>query len=236
MRAKFNPKEHHRRSIRLPGYDYTGPGGYFITICTYRHLPFFGKIVDGEMILSLLGRIAFQEWIRLTKRFPFLELEEFVVMPNHLHGILIINERGTAEDEFNTGMDQTRRARTGEDGGTAEVGGRGTAEEGCDTGMEQSRRARTGEEFDMDRFRHTPMREGFGCPVAGSIPTIVRSYKSSVTLRVNRLREHPNHPVWQRNYYEHVIRDKGDWERIATYVQNNPFLWDKDQFNPDRIK
>ena len=206
MTAKFNPHKHHRRSIRLPGYNYTGPGGYFITICTYKHLPLFGKIVDGEMILSLLGRIAVQEWKRLDKRFPFLELGEFVVMPNHLHGILIINERGTAEDGFDTGTDQARRARTREG------------------------------EFDMGMDRHAPTREGFGCPVAGSIPTIVRSYKASVTLRVNRLRVRPNHPVWQRNYYEHVIRDKGDWERIATYVQNNPILWDKDQFNPDRMK
>jgi putative transposase len=213
MKTKFNPNKHHRRSIRLPGYDYTGPGGYFITICTYERLPLFGKIVDEEMILSLLGRIAVQEWKRLVKRFPFLELGEFVVMPNHLHGILIINGGGTA------------------------VAGRGTAVEEFNAGIGQARRARTGdEEFDKDPSRHAPTREGFGCPVPGSIPTIVRSYKASVSWRVNRLREHPDHPVWQRNYYEHVIRDKADWERITTYIQNNPLLWDKDQINPDRMK
>ena len=183
----------HRRSIRLPGYDYTQPGAYFITICCHERREIFGEIVAGEMQLNTCGRIAYQEWERLPSRFRSLRLGAFVIMPNHVHGILIITDdhagRGTAASEEDSNPSSTRRA---------------------------------------------PTREGFGQPVPGSIPTILRSYKSAVTLRVNRLRDGPNHPVWQRNYYEHVIRNDGEHERIHEYILGNPRHWDEDRENPIR--
>ena len=87
MPATFDPKKHHRRSIRLKGYDYTQAGAYFITICTHGRMPLFGDIVAGEMRLNRLGQIAQQEWSRLPNRFPCMQPGAFVVMPNHVHGM-----------------------------------------------------------------------------------------------------------------------------------------------------
>ena len=222
MTAAYDPRQNRRRSLRLQGYDYTRPGAYFVTICTYQRKSFFGEVFDGGMILTQMGRIAQQEWERLPARFPSLELGSFVVMPNHMHAILILIDdpgRGTTEDGKDTGQEVTRRAPTAE---RFIDPGRNTAEDGNGPGQ--------------DIPCHAPTEERFGHPVRGSIPTIVRSYKSSVSWRINRLREHPNHPVWQRNYYEHVIRDHADWERIDTYIRENPRLWDKDQLNPNQME
>ena len=202
----YNPQFHHRRSIRIKGYDYTQPGGYFVTLVTQERACLFGEVVNSEIHLSPLGQVVGDEWMRLTKRFPNVELDEFVVMPNHLHGIVVL-------------IDPAGR-------GTGDIGeSRATMNHPC-----------------------APTRtiERFGAPVPGSIPTIIRSYKSSVTQRaqwmgrgtgVNKGSEIPeNFPraptVWQRNFYEHVIRNEMEWERIRLYIRENPGLWAKDRENP----
>ncbi len=93
----FNPNIHHRRSIRLKGYDYSRAGLYFITICCEDRICRFGNIVDGEMILNAYGQIAHEEWMRTPQLRPQIELDAFIVMPNHIHGILKINEMGRGE-------------------------------------------------------------------------------------------------------------------------------------------
>ena len=93
-RPKFDPQKHHRRSIRLKGYDYSQSGAYFVTIVTYHRDPLFGGIIDGEMILNNLGKIADECWRAIPEHFPFVELGTFVIMPNHVHGIIVIR-RGT---------------------------------------------------------------------------------------------------------------------------------------------
>jgi REP element-mobilizing transposase RayT len=177
---------HHRRSIRLQGYDYTRPGAYFITIVTFEWKNLFGEIVDKQMVLNDTGKIAASEWQRLAIRFPFIELNSFVVMPNHLHGIIVIRD----------------------------VGARG--ESSIPNSLIKPR---------------APTGEQFGAPVPGSIPTIIRSYKSSVTQRFQLLRGSDSGKLWQRNYYEHIIRDNEEWERIRGYIQNNPLNWKTDSEN-----
>ena len=86
----YDPRIHHRRSIRLKGYDYTQPGTYFITLCTKARQCIFGNVVKGEMRLNYLGHIAEQCWLAIPEHFPHVELDTFVLMPNHLHGILLI--------------------------------------------------------------------------------------------------------------------------------------------------
>ena len=88
---KYNPDVHHRRSIRLKGYDYSQTGVYFVTICTYQRLSLFGEITDGEMILNEAGNVAKQCWLAIPEHFSNFELKEFVIMPNHVHGIIQIN-------------------------------------------------------------------------------------------------------------------------------------------------
>jgi REP element-mobilizing transposase RayT len=93
--TNYNPKIHHRRSIRLKGYDYSQPGSYFITMCTKNRKCLFGDIVDDEMILNDAGKMVEEEWLKLPDRFPNIQLHEFVVMPNHIHGILEIMAGGS---------------------------------------------------------------------------------------------------------------------------------------------
>jgi len=179
---------HHRYSIRLKNYDYTQTGGYFITICTQYRECLFGDITNGKMILNECGKIVRNEWLKTAKIRREIKLDAYVVMPDHFHGILIINNccTGTA-----------RRIHNG-DGST-----RGTA-------------------------RRAPTMEQFGRPVPGSIPTMVRSFKSAVTKRINELRNTPGAKCWQRNYYEHIIRNENELNRIRQYIIHNPANWYND--------
>jgi len=183
--AKFDPKIHHRRSIRLKEYDYTQPGAYFITMCTYQRMHVFGEVTNGEMILNETGKIARDEWFKTAKLRPYVELyeDEFVVMPNHGHGIIWI------------------------DG-------------------------------DWARQRRAPTEnsEKFGKPVEGSIPTIVRAYKSAVTYAVNGAQNMRGAVLWQKNYYEHIIRNDRELNNIGWYIVNNPLNWQLDRDNLQNIR
>lgn len=187
---KFDPKKHHRRSIRLKGYDYTRKGAYYITIVTHQREHLFGEVVNGEMQLNRFGLVAKQQWEKLARRFKHVELIAFVIMPDHIHGIIMIvdERRGTAKGQTDPGEGASRRAPTD----------------------------------------HT---EKFGNPVKGSIPTIVRSYKSAVALRINLMRGTKGLPVWQSNYYEHVIRDEKDLQAKYDYIVGNPLNWKNDHEN-----
>ena len=186
---------HHRRSIRLREYDYAQAGAYFITICTHQREHLFGEIVDGVMQLNEFGVIAQEEWQKTALIRSEIELGEFVIMPNHFHGIIwIVDGRGTARR-----APTTRRAPTGVLGETS--------------------------------ADFTPTYEQFGKPVVGSIPTIVRAFKSAVSRRINLARCTPGKPVWQRNYWEHIIRDEKDLTNAQAYILNNPARWESDELH-----
>ena len=180
---KYDPKIHHRRSIRLPGYDYSSAGAYYVTICTREKSLLFGRVLDQQMHRNDLGDVAHEEWFRSAKLRDDIMLDTFVVMPNHIHGIII--RRGTAH---------------------------------CSTGT----------------ARRAPTIEQFGKPVAGSLPTLVRAYKSAVTQGINMLRKTPGAPVWQGNYYEHIVRSEVELNRIREYIATNPLRWGSDRYNPER--
>ena len=205
----------HRRSIRLTGYDYAWPGAYFLTVVTASRHCLFGEVATGEMHLNAFGQIAAQQWQRLPTRFACLELGAFVVMPNHVHGILILHDpcTGTAGRSDDNGVGISRRAPTA----GHHDDGRGTAGQSDDNGIEISRRAPT---------------QAFGKPVPHSIPTIVRSYKSAVAYRIHLVHGAAGTVVWQRNYYERIIRNQKEWERIHLYIDCNPVHWSQDEENP----
>lgn len=190
--TKFDPQKHHRRSIRLKGYDYASAGAYYVTIVAWRRECLFGEVVNGEMVLSKFGLVAKQQWEKLPNRFPNTELGAFMIMPNHMHGIVLITD------------------------------GRGTAENPNDLNGESSRRA--------------PTQERFQKPVKGSIPTIIRSYKSAVSYRINLMRGTDGVPLWQRNFYEHVVRNEQDLQNKTDYINANPLLWDEDDENPANLR
>jgi REP element-mobilizing transposase RayT len=182
---RYNPDIHHRRSIRLPRYDYSSAGAYFVTLCTHERQCLFGEIVDGEMRLNDFGRIVTAEWIRSGELRAEIEIGEYVVMPNHFHGIVMIDDT---------------------------VGANG-----------------------IRPVSHTPDTNGRFRSPSKNIGSMVRGFKSSVTKQINVIRNTPDIPVWQRNYYEHVIRNDADYTRIAEYVADNPRRWAEDTLHPDNF-
>jgi len=207
----YIPGVHHRRSIRLKGYDYTRPGAYFITIVTHHRERLFGRILNRRMRLSPFGEIARDAWLETVLHQPAVALDAFVVMPDHFHGIVIIRDGYVGDDAART-TDRRGTACRGDHRGMA-ADGRGTA---C--------RAPWVAYIDIGPARRAPIdtTERFGRPVPGSIPTIVRSFKSAVTKRINERRGTPGVPVWQRNYWERVIRDDFALRCIRRYIIANP--------------
>ena len=186
---RYDPNKHHRRSIRLKGYDYTHAGAYFVTICTHDRQCLFGEVVDGIVQLNAFGEIVRDEWLRTADVRPNVELDTFVVMPNHIHGIIVLRDND----------------------GRGTLHGRGT-------------------------LQRAPTIEQFGKPTSNSIPTIVRLFKSATTKRINERRGTPGSPVWQRNYYEHIIRHEESLNRIRQYILDNPLSWAMDRENPDAVE
>ncbi len=175
----YDPKRHRRRSIRLKGYDYAQPGAYFVTICTHRRAHLFGRVVDGKMVLNALGKIAHQCWLAIPDHFPHTELDEFVIMPNHVHGIIWIVEY------------------------PAGAGGAVGAKD----------------------FSPLPRPRG----TSKTIGSIVRGFKIGVTKWARQNTD--IHTVWQRNYYERIIRNERALHAIRQYIRANPRRWHLDRYN-----
>jgi REP element-mobilizing transposase RayT len=189
---KFDPDKHHRRSIRLKGYDYRKHGAYFVTICTVQRACIFGEIVNDSVFLNTLGEIATEEWLKTGKIRESVEIDHFVVMPNHIHGIIVILDVDSAR--VNRRLTPTGSARSTNN-----------------------------------------TREWRGT-ISGSLNAIVQQYKSAVTKLINRVRETPGAPVWQRNYYEHIIRNEAALNSIRQYIDANPINWALDRENPKNAK
>jgi len=221
------PALHRRRSIRLPGYDYTRAGAYFITMCAHQRAFLFGEIVAGEMRLSEFGEIVRAVWFETPAHFPHVELGEFVVMPDHVHAIIIVRAREVGEEVVGArevGEEVVGAREVGEEVvGARIVGARHAVPQLLET-LEPAPRPEN-----LEPLENPETLERFGKPVAGSIPTIVRSFKSAVAKRINERRRTPGAPVWQRNYYERVIRDERAYNHIVAYIQANPTQWGNDQ-------
>ena len=172
---KFQNK-YNTKSNRLKEYDYSQPAWYFVTICTKDKAHHFGKICNAKPKLSPIGEITQTTWFEIPNHFPNVEIDEFTIMPNHVHGIIIINER------------------------------RATA--CCGSTKEPE----------------------FGKIIKGSLGVIVRSFKSAVTKRVNEMNEEKRPSIWQSNYYDNIIRNERDLDRIRKYIKQNPRKWELDEY------
>lgn len=161
----------HRKSIRLKGYDYSGSGSYFVTICTRDRAYLFGKVHSGAMLLNDSGRYAKQCWKAIPEHYPDASLDEYVVMPNHIHGIITIAQVGVQDFE----------------------------------------------PLLQNKYQHI---------IPKSIGSIIRGFKIGVT---KWFRDNTDiFAVWQRNYWEHVIRDDWELNRIRKYVHENIGQWETD--------
>ena len=161
-----------RRSIRLKGYDYSQPGAYFITVCTNNKECILGDIIGKKMVLNELGNAVKNSWSQIPGHFPHVSLDHMVIMPNHIHGILLFSDSTTTNNNPKNGTSKT-------------------------------------------------------------LGSVVRGFKVGVTkwARNNNLGD-----VWQRNYYEHIIRDKSSYDFIYEYIENNPLKWELDSLHPNNGK
>ena len=165
--------------MRLRGYDYATPGAYFVTVCTQDRVPLFGRIIDGNMAANRLGAVVEDSWAEIPNHYDNVSLDAFVLMPNHVHGVI------TIEDE------------------TPVVGA------GFKPALPAGKTSR----------RH-------------AIPEIVRAFKTFSARRINEMRPTTGKPVWQRGFYDHVIRGEDELNMVRIYIMDNPRKWSEDVDNP----
>ena len=236
---KYNPLIHKRRSIRLKGYDYSLAGAYFITICVKDRQCLFGEIIDGEMILNELGQIAYNEWLKTLQIRPNVSLDVFEIMPNHMHGIILINDynnnggRGESHSPDNEPYlhDHHGRGESHSPGDAMHLsnGDHGRGESLSPNNESHSPNNEPHSPNDNVKGEcNSPLRVPFRSP-SNNIGAIVRGYKSSVTKQINLLNTEVI--VWQRNYYEHIIRNEKSYQRISDYIINNAANWNEDKFH-----
>ena len=212
---KYESKKLNRHSIRLAEYDYSKAGMYFVTICTYNKECTLGEVLNGKMILNEWGKIASKCWLWLSEHYNYISLDEWIIMPNHLHGIITISKTpcrggsGTAPPrksdcislEYTTARGGSRTAPTREQGNTTTGDGSRTA---------------------------PTKRKPLG--------RLIGAFKTVSTKQINELRNKKSPPVWQRNYYDHIIRNEKSLNRIKEYIIKNPLKWEFDTENPEQIK
>ena len=183
------------RPRRLREYDYSQDGAYSVTICTDWRKHLFGRVTVGRMELNAVGQAVEQAWQGLPEHYPHVELDVFVVMPDHVHGIVVFVG---GEVVPGMGLDSVSKL------GSATVGSRPE-----EAGLKP---ARTQDEAPTKVRRH-------------GLSEVVRGFKTYSGRRVNGLRGTPGVAVWQRGYYEHVVRNEEDMNRIRQYFQENPLRW-----------
>ncbi len=185
---KYNPQHLPRRSIRLPNYDYSRSGIYFVTICTHQKQCLFGEIDRGTMFLNQIGNIVRSEWLKSARIRKEIELDKYVIMPNHLHGI--VNHHNDLK-----------------------IGDQGAINyEGAILAPLQ----------DISRGRKPR-----------SLSSFVAGFKSSVTKRIKVFCTQPDPRIWQRNYYESIVRNERHLNQVRQYIIDNPQKWSEDTEKPE---
>lgn len=186
---KYDPAKHHRRSIRLKGYDYTQPGWYFVTICVQNRECLLGEIRDGVMHHNEFGNIVAECWQWLAEQYPYVDLDECVVMPNHFHGILGITDKIPTVDELD-GDDRRR-------GGSRTAPTMGTP----DNPMMVKRKP---------------------------LGRLIGAFETVSTKKINQIRGTQGAKLWQRDFWDHIIRNETELNRIRQYIRHNPMNWQSD--------
>ena len=165
--------QHNRKSLRLKDYDYSKPGLYFVTICVKHELDLFGRINNGVLFPNKYGEIVIKSWLWIEKHYAQIQLDRWILMPNHLHGIIIIKNK----EEWSMSSGGTRTATTG--------------------GLYKSK----------------------------SLGRIIGAFKTVSTKQINLMRKTPGAKIWQRNYHDHIIRNKNEYFAIRQYIIENPKKW-----------
>jgi putative transposase len=201
---RYNPKTHHRRSIRLRGWDYASVGEYFVTVCTKNRACIFGNIINGEMRFSDEGRIVQECWLGIPDHFPNARVDVFQIMPNHVHGIVRIVENPEPNNPVRTRHAPSVRP------GTKQSFGRDVA---CNVPTENGIWIST------------------ISPKTGTLGAIIRSFKSAATKGARDRGLLEGKTLWQSSFYDHIIRDDIDHFFHERYIELNPIMWDLDSEN-----
>jgi len=219
-----NPRYHRpfdnaqgRRSIRLPEYDYSQEGAYYITICAQDRKCLFGEIRNGKIILSECGRIVDDWWQNIPERYSGVKLDEYAIMPNHMHAIIVITDdaicRGEVASPLGGKVDGVMKSGDGIEIPDVAISSMGESVGGITKSGEMT----------------SPLR-GTGKHTLGQI---LAFYKYQTTKSINAIYNSPGNKIWQRNYWEHVIRNEMSLYKIRKYIHDNPLYWAADDENPE---
>jgi REP-associated tyrosine transposase len=221
--------ENCRRSLRLRYFDYSQAASYFVTICTHERKPILGSAAAGKVVLTAAGEAVAGAWVCLPDRFPSVVLHEFVVMPNHLHGILTITQplrptkAGAASSAPTEAARESPRQMGAASSGHKEAKEKGSYQMGTPSDGDTQVKNVTGERADR--------RLNAGSGAAVSLGKILRAFKSLSGIEVNRILGRSGEPVWQRNYFEHIVRGEDDFRKIQKYIHENALRWEDDPDN-----
>jgi len=224
-------------SARLKGRDYSQPGQYFVTICTQSHENYFGRLQNEKIELNDIGKIVKEEWIKTGKIRKNIIIDEFVIMPNHIHGIIIITEnkqnaksnKQTIQKIQNKLYDNYKNLNNDETNlhnveTTRRVVSTNIIEQAIDT--ENKSVNDINQCFENKKRIFKP-----NGPKSGSIGAIIGQFKSIVSKRSKQFIKENDKTIWQRNYYEHIIRDDTELNKIRLYIKNNPGNWLNDKYH-----
>lgn len=198
---------HNRKLNRWPGYDYSQSGLYFITICTHKRIEWFGRVENGEMILNQYGRIVRDCWLDLPNHYSNCKLDEFVIMPNHVHGIIVVTDG--RERSVTVPPDDNRVIRR----------------------MDATTQSPDG---DRNGYKPFPTGDRNGLkpfPTGHGLSEIVRGFKTFSSKRINALQNEFQFR-WQKSFHDRVIRNNEELNGIRVYIAHNPSQWQFDRNNP----
>ena len=222
--SKYNPNIHRRRSIRLKGYDYSQKGLYFVTICTQNRECLFGEIIENKINLNIAGKMVENIWLEIPQIFPDTKLHEYIIMPNHFHAIVEITTQNIKTPVGAHSISARNNAHS--------ISARNNAH--SISARNNAKRPETdsiGAEIDSAPTV-TGMMMGDGNV---SLPKIMQTFKRYTTIEYIKMVKQNLLPpfekrIWQRNYYEHIIRNEKSYLKIAEYIMNNPVKWNEDKY------
>jgi REP element-mobilizing transposase RayT len=240
----YDPNKHHRRSIRLKGHDYSAAGIYFITLCTQHREPLFGAIVDGTMQLNEFGQIVAKHWQWLATQYPYVKLDEWVVMPNHFHGILILTNASHRRGGSRTAPTTTTPTNDATPPPTHDATppastNVATPPASTNVATQPTSINNTTPPISTHIIIPPPYHHpnlpitSTNAPKRKPLGRLIGAFKTISTKEINQIRNTPSIPLWQRNYYEIIIRNPIAYQRIRRYIQNNPQSWNTDNLHPN---
>lgn len=221
---KYNPNIHHRRSIRLKGYDYSQAGLYFVTICCQNRAHLFGEIINGKMALNDAGEMIEKLWNEIPNNFTNIYLNEYIMMPNHIHGII----------EITVGADSISALSISAQSVSANSVSGKISDPNPDK-IHGKKRA------EMDSAPTTTMATTTGTKPKPGLSRVIQSFKRHTTIEYIKMVKQNILPsfdkrIWQQNYWEHIIRNENEFIKISEYIRNNPIKWNGDKLNCGKHK